>query len=45
MRTMQHHAMKGDRQGLWAIDVSKNWRVVFRFEDGNAYVVDYEDYH
>jgi proteic killer suppression protein len=39
------HALKGDRQGLWAIDVSKNWRVVFRFEEGNAYIVDYEDYH
>ncbi|MCJ7604061.1 MAG: type II toxin-antitoxin system RelE/ParE family toxin [Desulfobulbaceae bacterium] len=32
-------------QGLWAIHVSKNWRVVFQFQDGNAYIVDYEDYH
>lgn len=39
------HPLKGDRKGLWAIDVSGNWRIVFRFEDGNAYVVDYEDYH
>lgn len=39
------HSLKGNKKGLWAIDVSKNWRVVFRFEDGNAYVVDYEDYH
>ena len=39
------HPLKGDREGLWAIDVSKNWRVVFKFEDGNAYIVDYEDYH
>jgi len=39
------HSLKGDRQGLWAIDVSKNWRIVFQFEDGNVYVVDYEDYH
>jgi len=30
---------------LWAIDVNKNWRIVFDFNDGNAYVVDYEDYH
>lgn len=39
------HALKGDRKGLWAIDVNRNWRIVFRFEDGNAYIVDYEDYH
>lgn len=39
------HPLKGDREGLWAIDVSRNWRVVFQFQDGNAYIVDYEDYH
>ena len=39
------HILKGDKKGLWAIDVSKNWRVVFKFQDGNVYVVDYEDYH
>ncbi len=39
------HSLKGNRKGLWAIDVSKNWRIVFRFEEGNVYVIDYEDYH
>lgn len=39
------HPLKGDRKGIWAVDVSRNWRVVFRFQDGNAYVVNYEDYH
>ena len=39
------HPLQGDRQGLWAIDVSKNWRITFEFLDGNAYVVNYEDYH
>ena len=39
------HPLKGDKQGLWAIDVSKNWRITFEFEDGNVYVVNYEDYH
>lgn len=39
------HELKGKLKGLWAIDVSKNWRIVFRFEDGDAYVVNYEDYH
>ena len=41
----QSGGLKGDRQGLWAIDVNRNWRIVFEFKDGNAYVVDYEDYH
>ncbi|MBI1295751.1 Killer protein [bacterium] len=39
------HPLKGDRDGLWAIDVNKNWRITFEFIDGNAYVVNYEDYH
>lgn len=39
------HPLKGPRSGEWAVKVSGNWRVVFRFEDGDAYVVDYLDYH
>ena len=39
------HPMKGSRKGIWAISVSGNWRITFRFEDGNAYIVNYEDYH
>ncbi len=39
------HPLKGDKKDLWAIDVNRNWRIVFKFADGNAYVVDYEDYH
>jgi proteic killer suppression protein len=39
------HPLKGDRQGFWAIDVSGNWRVVFRFADGDALDVDLVDYH
>ena len=39
------HALKGDREGQWAINVSGNWRVVFEFENGHVYVVTYEDYH
>ncbi len=39
------HALKGDRKGQWAINVSGNWRIVFEFVDGHAYVVNYEDYH
>jgi len=39
------HALKGKLKGHWAIDVSGNWRIVFKFEDGDAYIVNYEDYH
>jgi proteic killer suppression protein len=39
------HPLKGECEGLWAVTVSGNWRVVFEFKDGHAYVVNYEDYH
>lgn len=39
------HPLKGDQKGLWAVDVSGNWRVIFRFEAGHAVEVDYVDYH
>lgn len=39
------HPLKGKRAGCWAVTVQANWRVVFRFEDGDATVVDYLDYH
>ena len=39
------HQLKGKMKGRWAVKVSGNWRVVFRFEEGNAYDVEYIDYH
>ncbi|MDE0255593.1 MAG: type II toxin-antitoxin system RelE/ParE family toxin [Rhodospirillaceae bacterium] len=39
------HPLKGDRQGAWSVRVSGNWRVVFRFERGEAVDVDLVDYH
>lgn len=39
------HPLKGDRAGYWAVSVSRNWRVVFRFEGGDATDVDLIDYH
>lgn len=39
------HRLKGNRKGAWSIRVNGNWRVTFDFEDGNAYIVNYEDYH
>jgi toxin HigB-1 len=39
------HPLKGTRQGTWAVSVSGNWRVTFRFEGPDATDVAYEDYH
>lgn len=39
------HRLKGDRQDIWSITVRANWRITFRFENGNAEIVNYEDYH
>jgi len=39
------HALKGHKKGRWSIRVNGNWRITFEFRDGNAYVLDYEDYH
>lgn len=39
------HPLKGDLKGHWSVKVSGNWRVTFRFKDGDAYAVDYIDYH
>ena len=39
------HPLKGDKKGYWAVKVSGNWRVTFRFHNGDAYDVDYLDYH
>ena len=39
------HPLKGRAKNRWSIRVSGNWRLTFEFRDGNAYVLDYEDYH
>jgi proteic killer suppression protein len=39
------HPLKGEYKGFWAVSVSGNWRVIFRFEEGDAFDVDYVDYH
>ncbi len=39
------HPLKGKLKGRWSISVSGNWRITFEFRDGNAFVLDYEDYH
>ena len=39
------HTLSGKMQDFWSIQVSGNWRVIFRFEEGNVFDVDYVDYH
>ncbi len=39
------HQLKGDRKGQWAMTVSGNWRITFRFEGEDAVDVNLEDYH
>jgi len=39
------HPLKSEFKGLWAVTVRANWRVIFRFADGDALDVDYADYH
>ena len=39
------HRLKGGRKGEWSIWVTGNWRITFDFVEGNAYIVNYEDYH
>lgn len=39
------HALGGVRKGTYAVNVTKNWRLTFKFKDGDAFDVHYEDYH
>ncbi|MFZ2630783.1 MAG: type II toxin-antitoxin system RelE/ParE family toxin [Desulfosalsimonadaceae bacterium] len=39
------HALKGDRQGQYAISINRQWRVCFEWHDGNAFNVAIVDYH
>jgi toxin HigB-1 len=39
------HELSGQEKGTWAVWVSGNWRVTFKFEGFDAILVDYRDYH
>ncbi|WP_293702510.1 type II toxin-antitoxin system RelE/ParE family toxin [uncultured Parasutterella sp.] len=39
------HKLRGDMKDCVALTVNKNWRLTFKFEDGNVYILDYRDYH
>ncbi len=45
LQGFQLHPLKGNKKELWSVSVNGNWRITFRFEDGDAYIVDYLDYH
>ncbi len=38
-------SLKGNMKNLWSVTVKNNWRITFRFENGNAYILDYQDYN
>jgi proteic killer suppression protein len=39
------HELKGKRKGIYAVSVSGNWRITFKFDGKGAFDVDLEDYH
>ena len=39
------HPLKGRLAGRWAVWVDENWRLTFMFENGDAVLVNYQDYH
>ena len=47
MRTTSFHLhrLQGEMKGLWSVTVRANWRIVFRFLDGDADDVELIDYH
>ena len=38
------HRLKGGLKGYWTVAVRANWRIIFRFENGDAYDVELVDY-
>jgi toxin HigB-1 len=39
------HPLTGDMKGFYSIRITGNWRLTFRFEDGDVFDLDLEDYH
>ena len=37
--------LRGDRKGFWSIRINDQWRICFRFDNGDAYDVEIVDYH
>jgi len=45
LRSVGLHKLTGDRAGFWAIRVNGSWRIVFRYDNGDAFEVEIVDYH
>jgi toxin HigB-1 len=45
LTTFRLHSLRGKLAGFWSITVRANWRIIFRFENGKAFDVDFVDYH
>ena len=43
--TFRLHGLAGDLEGFHSVKVNGNWRVIFRFIEKHAELVDYLDYH
>ena len=43
--TFRLHPLKGKMQGYFSVTVRANWRIIFRFEGGEAFDLDFVDYH
>ncbi len=43
--SLRLHQLTGNFKGYWAVTVRANWRIIFRFDDGNAHDVNLIDYH
>ena len=45
LHSFRLHPLVGNKKGLWSVTVAGNWRITFEFIDGDAFIVNYEDYH
>ena len=45
IQLLKLHELKGDIKGIWSVTVHENWRITFQFHEGDAEIVNYEDYH
>jgi toxin HigB-1 len=45
MPGMRLHPLKGDLAGFWSLSITGNWRIIFRFDNGDMHDVDLVDYH
>lgn len=45
LRSLGLHKLSRDRVGFWALTINGPWRLVFRFQDGDAHDVEIVDYH